>query len=47
VIPVGKFYQDLVVVEKQKDGKSREWTVAPVAFVPMTGEALKGPPKDK
>jgi protein-L-isoaspartate(D-aspartate) O-methyltransferase len=39
VIPVGQSYQDLMVVEKQQDGKTRKWKVAPVAFVPMTGEA--------
>ena len=41
IIPVGKFYQDLIVVEKQPDGQTRDWTVAPVSFVPMTGEAQK------
>jgi protein-L-isoaspartate(D-aspartate) O-methyltransferase len=47
VIPVGRmFAQDLIVVEKQADGKVRESTVAPVAFVPMTGEARTGEPPD-
>jgi protein-L-isoaspartate(D-aspartate) O-methyltransferase len=41
VLPVGDYYQNLVVVEKQQDGQTREWTVAPVAFVPMTGEARR------
>ena len=28
-----------MVVEKTADGLTRQWSVAPVAFVPMTGEA--------
>lgn len=39
VIPVGDFWQQLVVVEKGKDGTVARRSVAPVAFVPMTGEA--------
>ncbi len=39
VIPVGRWYQNLIVVEKQRDGSIRKSVVAPVAFVPMTGEA--------
>lgn len=39
VIPVGDAYQELIVIEKQPDGGTKQWTVAPVAFVPMTGEA--------
>lgn len=43
VLPVGaRFDQNLVVVEKQKDGAVRELDVIPVAFVPMTGEARTG-----
>ncbi|MBN1355012.1 protein-L-isoaspartate(D-aspartate) O-methyltransferase [bacterium] len=38
VIPVGKFWQELKVLEK-KEGKIRERDVIPVRFVPMTGEA--------
>ena len=41
VLPVGDHYQNLVVVEKQQDGDWRQWTVVPVAFVPMTGEARR------
>ena len=41
VIPVGRPYQDLLVFEKQADGETRRWKVTDVAFVPMTGEALK------
>jgi len=39
VIPVGRYYQDLLLLEKQADGSIREENVAPVQFVPMTGEA--------
>ncbi len=39
VIPVGSHFQELIVVEKQNDGRVHKRTVAPVAFVPMTGEA--------
>lgn len=47
VIPVGRtFAQELIVVEKQADGKIRERTVAPVSFVPMTGEARTGEPPE-
>ncbi len=41
VIPVGQYFQSLQVVEKLPDGTLRETSVAGVAFVPMTGEALK------
>lgn len=44
VIPVGRHYQDLLVVERQPDGTVRRWSVAPVAFVPMTGEAEQAAP---
>jgi protein-L-isoaspartate(D-aspartate) O-methyltransferase len=42
VIPVGERWQELIVVEKTRDGKVVCRHVAPVAFVPMTGEAEKG-----
>jgi protein-L-isoaspartate(D-aspartate) O-methyltransferase len=42
VIPVGKLFQKLVVIEKRADGSIVERTVAPVSFVPMTGEAQRG-----
>jgi protein-L-isoaspartate(D-aspartate) O-methyltransferase len=42
VIPVGNLFQKLVVVEKHKDGQIEQRTVAPVSFVPMTGEAQRG-----
>jgi len=37
VIPVGKFFQDLLVLTKTEKGIERR-TVIPVRFVPMTGE---------
>lgn len=39
VIPVGKYYQNLILISKAQDGTVTEQSVAPVAFVPMTGEA--------
>jgi protein-L-isoaspartate(D-aspartate) O-methyltransferase len=39
VIPVGKHFQNLVLIEKQADGSIRQQNVAPVSFVPMTGQA--------
>jgi protein-L-isoaspartate(D-aspartate) O-methyltransferase len=36
VIPVGTYFQDLLIVEKQADGTLKRRSVAPVAFVPMT-----------
>ena len=41
VIPVGDWWQNLLLIEKRKDGTVRRKSVAPVAFVPMTGEAEK------
>lgn len=41
VLPLGTHgLQELVVVEKQEDGSSRQWSSGGVAFVPMTGEAM-------
>jgi len=40
VIPVGKWFQDLVLVEKLDKGIKKR-TVAPVRFVPMTGETQR------
>jgi protein-L-isoaspartate(D-aspartate) O-methyltransferase len=39
VIPVGGYPQELMLIEKQKDGSIIRRKVAPVLFVPMTGEA--------
>lgn len=41
IIPVGEWSQQLLVIEKQADGKVTKTVVAPVAFVPMTGRAEK------
>ena len=41
VIPVGDFSQQLLVIEKKRDGSIERKSVAPVRFVPMTGEAEK------
>jgi protein-L-isoaspartate(D-aspartate) O-methyltransferase len=40
VIPVGSYYQELKLIRKI-DGKLIETNIAPVRFVPMTGEAEK------
>lgn len=40
VLPVGDFgLQELILIEKKADGTTTRRSVAPVAFVPMTGEA--------
>jgi protein-L-isoaspartate(D-aspartate) O-methyltransferase len=39
LIPVGRDFQELLLLEKQQDGTVRREVVAPVVFVPMTGEA--------
>jgi protein-L-isoaspartate(D-aspartate) O-methyltransferase len=44
VIPVGRYAQDLLLIEKTAAGELRRRKVAGVAFVPMTGEA-QGAPK--
>ncbi len=41
VIPVGRYFQELLLLEKLPDGTIRREAVAPVKFVPMTGEAQK------
>jgi protein-L-isoaspartate(D-aspartate) O-methyltransferase len=43
VIPVGDYFQDLMVVTKTADGVVKK-NVLPVRFVPMTGEVEKKPP---
>jgi protein-L-isoaspartate(D-aspartate) O-methyltransferase len=45
ILPVGRFEQELVVVEKTNSGTTRRSTIA-VRFVPMTGRAQQGPPKN-
>jgi protein-L-isoaspartate(D-aspartate) O-methyltransferase len=42
VLPVGNFFQELLLIEKQKDGSTRRESLAPVRFVPLRGEAEKG-----
>ncbi len=42
IIPVGRFEQDLVLVEKGLSGVTRHSTI-PVRFVPMTGKAQQHP----
>jgi protein-L-isoaspartate(D-aspartate) O-methyltransferase len=39
VIPVGSYYQELLLVEKRPDGAIHRSSIAPVRFVPMTGES--------
>ena len=39
VIPVGERWQTLVLIDKKEDGSVEQRDVAPVAFVPMTGDA--------
>ena len=39
VLPVGDRHQTLMMVEKDKDGNVTQQQIAPVAFVPMTGQA--------
>ena len=41
VVPVGDFWQELVLIEKFGDG-IRKTNIIPVKFVPMTGEGIKG-----
>ena len=38
ILPVGKFSQTLIQIEKRSDGSVTQRPVAPVAFVPMTGQ---------
>jgi protein-L-isoaspartate(D-aspartate) O-methyltransferase len=46
VIPVGNYYQSLILVTKQADGTVQRRTITSVAFVPMTGEAERSPSQD-
>jgi protein-L-isoaspartate(D-aspartate) O-methyltransferase len=41
IIPVGEFYQELILITKNPDGSVKKQSVLPVRFVPMTGEAQK------
>jgi len=40
VVPVGTYYQELILAKK-KDGRIEKSRIAPVQFVPMTGESQK------
>lgn len=40
VIPVGRWWQELMLIEK-KEGRIEKREVAPVRFVPMTGDGVK------
>jgi protein-L-isoaspartate(D-aspartate) O-methyltransferase len=44
ILPVGDVEQQLIVIEKRRDGSTRQIRVTPVRFVPMTG-AVREPPK--
>ncbi len=44
VIPVGTYYQELMLLRKDADGTLTREKGIPVRFVPMTGEARKPPP---
>ena len=39
VIPVGRYFQELLLIEKKIDGTVDRKSVLPVRFVPMTGKA--------
>jgi protein-L-isoaspartate(D-aspartate) O-methyltransferase len=41
VIPVGEGHQELIVVERSRDGAISRFSAGGVRFVPMTGEAQK------
>jgi len=41
IIPVGDYYQELILITKSKKGKVVKKSVLPVTFVPMTGKAQK------
>jgi protein-L-isoaspartate(D-aspartate) O-methyltransferase len=41
-MPVGRYFQNLLLVEKRPDGSIHQKVIVPVAFVPMTGEAERG-----
>jgi len=45
ILPTGKWLQELVLIRRHETGFERT-SLLPVAFVPMTGEAEKGPPQE-
>jgi protein-L-isoaspartate(D-aspartate) O-methyltransferase len=44
IIPVGRFEQDLILIEKGESRTTRRTTI-PVRFVPMTGKAQQNAPR--
>jgi len=46
ILPVGRFYQDLIRIRRTSGGLKKE-TLLPVRFVPMTGESERGRPPQK
>jgi protein-L-isoaspartate(D-aspartate) O-methyltransferase len=46
VIPVGRFFQDLIRIRRTDKGLQKE-TLLPVRFVPMTGESERAKPAEK
>lgn len=46
ILPIGGYSQTLTLVEKNADGEVSMREITPVAFVPMTGEALHPPSED-
>jgi len=44
IIPVGDFYQELILLHKDENNKIHRKSILPVIFVPMTGEAQKEKP---
>ncbi|MDH5717485.1 MAG: protein-L-isoaspartate(D-aspartate) O-methyltransferase [Spirochaetia bacterium] len=41
IVPVGEFYQELILIKKDSKGNIEKERLIPVRFVPMTGEAQK------
>lgn len=41
VIPVGDLFQDLVVIDKDLQGKVKQWDYTQVRYVPLTDRELQ------
>ncbi len=41
ILPVGDFWQELILIQKEQDGSIKKSSVLPVRFVPMRGKAEK------
>jgi len=39
ILPVGDFWQELILIQKEQDGSIKKSSVLPVRFVPMRGKA--------